>query len=284
MVAIHQPYPYNYRDSGLPKIVGVYFAVIFLFLWLFQPFQVNPEEQKVSYVVICIVHALAPALLFYIYFLALNMLLPVQRTEKWTVGNEILHLCILFFLFGLVSFLLRDVIYTNPDNWSWYYFVEEVKNTFLAGSLISSMLILLNFYRLSISTRKHADVVNSHLPAVMLPDSDQVSMKTNVKSDDFTLHLNDFLFARAEGNYLEVYCVAAVGIKKELKRMTLSQLEDQLHSFRYIIRCHRAYVVNTRRIQHVTGNAQGYVLSFSATTEQVPVSRSKISAFDKVMN
>lgn len=283
MLAIFQLYPYYYRTRGLHKIVGIYFIIIFLFLWLFKPFHVNTDEQKVSYVVICLIHAVVPSIIFYVYFILFNLLATEQKIEKWTVRNEIIHLSILFFLIGIVSFLVRDVIYTNPDNWSWRYFVEEVMNTFLAGSLISVLLILINFYRLNSSTKKHAELVNTHLPGNTVLDSELISIKTNVKADDFTLRVHDFLFARAEGNYLEIYCQIDGEAKKELKRMTLSQLESQLSSVLYIIKSHRAYIVNTRCILHVTGNAQGYLLSFSATTEQVPVSRSRISAFDKLL-
>lgn len=283
MLAIYQPYPYYYRSRGLPKIVGVYFIIIFLFLWLFKPFHVNTDEQKVSYVAICLIHAASPSIIFYVYFLLFNLLATELKIEKWIVRNEIIHLSILFFLIGIASFLVRDVIYTNPDNWSGRYFVEEVINTFLAGSLISVLLILLNFYRLNSSTKKQAELVNTHLPVNTVSELELISIKTNVKADDFTLRLHDFLFARAEGNYLEIYCQRVGETKKELKRMTLSQLESQLSSVAYIIRSHRAYIVNTRCVLHVAGNAQGYLLSFSTTSEQVPVSRSRISAFDKLL-
>lgn len=284
MLAIHQPYPFYYYKSNLFRQAVIYFAVIFLFLWFFEPFHVNPEEQKVSYLLICFFHALSPSLIFCLYFVALNLILSEKQKEQWTVGKEIIHLCILFFLFGVASFLIRDVIYTNHDNWSWHYFVEEVKNTFLGGSLMASFLILLNFYRLNTKTQKKAEQIDSHLPTMVIPTSEMVSIQTNVKADDFALHLPGFLFAVAEGNYLEVYSATSNGTKKELKRMTLSQLESQLSQFSYVFRSHRAYLINARHIQHITGNAQGYWLSFSGVTEKIPVSRSKIAAFDKVMS
>ena len=287
MVAIHQPYPFYYYGSSIFKQAGFYFAVIFFFLWVFEPFHVNPDEQKVSYVLICFLHALSPTLIFLLYFLLLNVILSEKKRAQWTVGQEIIHLCVLFFLFGVASFLIRDIIYTNPDNWSWRYFFEEVKNTFLGGSLLAAFLILLNFYRLNTKTQKKAAQIENHLPTVIVqpPEetSDQIAIQTQVKADDFALRLHDFLFAQAEGNYVEVFCGGKGGVKKELKRITLSQLESQLSSFPYILRSHRAYLINTRHIQHVMGNAQGYWLSIAGVTEKVPVSRGKIGVFDELM-
>jgi hypothetical protein len=285
MLAIHQPYPFFYNKSGLQKQVAVYFGIIFFFLWFFEPFHVNPDEQKVSYILICFLHALSPTLIFLIYFLVLSLALSEKQIEKWTVGKEILHLCVLFFLFGVASFLMRDVIYTNPDNWSWHYFFEEVKNTFLGGSLLSAFLILLNFYRLKEKTQKKAEQIDYLLPVQVIEElKDEVAIQTQVKADDFELRLSEFLFAQAAGNYVEVFCLNGSGVKKELKRITLSQLEMRLRSFVFILRCHRAYLINTQHIQHVTGNAQGYWLSFSGVNDKIPVSRGKISSFDKLMD
>lgn len=44
--------------------------------------------------------------------------------------------------------LMRNINYTNPDNRSRHYLIEEVKNTFLDGALISTFWSLVNFYGL----------------------------------------------------------------------------------------------------------------------------------------
>jgi hypothetical protein len=284
VLAIHQPYPFYYHRISLLKQVAIYFVVIFCFLWFFEPFHVNPDEQKVSYLAICFLHAASPTFIFLIYFLILGLILSENEIGKWTVGKEIVHLCVLFFLFGFASFLMRDIIYENPNNWSWRYFIEEVKNTFLGGSFLAAFLILLNFYHLNNKTQKKAVQLDSHLPSLATkPISEEIFIQTQVKADDFVLHLPDFLFAQAEGNYVDIYCVGGGGVKKELKRMTLSQLESQLSSFHYILRSHRAYLINIQQIQRVSGNAQGYFLSFSGVEEKIPVSRSKITAFDQLI-
>lgn len=284
MLILKQPYPFHYHIGKLHVLSSVYFAVIFLFLWLFEPFHVNPEEQKLDYWLICLLHACVPALIFYTYFLLLGFVVSEKTTDNWTVGMEIQHLCILFFLFGIASFLVRDVIYTNPDNWSWRYFFEEIKNTFLGGTLIASLLILLNFYRLYTGTQKQAIELNKHLQEDKESKPLLVSVKTQVKADDFDLKIETFLFARAEGNYVEIFCQTPDGVKRELKRITLTKLEAQLNTIPQLIRSHRAYLVNTNHTHRISGNAQGYQVFFTGTNEHALVARSKMQVFNALMH
>jgi DNA-binding LytR/AlgR family response regulator len=42
-----------------------------------------------------------------------------------------------------------------------------------------------------------------------------------------------------------------------------------------LIRCHRSYLVNLRRVERVSGNAQGYRLHFIGLESSVPVARGR---------
>ena len=255
---------------------------MFVFLWFFKPFIVNEEEQKISYFIICLIHSILPATIALVFFLALDVAQIDAKKESWTIGREMLVLSSLFLLIGIGSFLVRDVIYTNPDNWSWRYFGVEIKNTFLAGALIASQAVLINFYRLSTLHKKSAESIESHLHPLVNEVSEKLLIKTGVKSDDFMVDPEEILFARADGNYVEVFCQIQGTIKKELKRITLSQLETQLSNRPFIFRCHRAYLINIHRIQKVSGNAQGYLLAVAGHPESIPVSRNKLASFDQL--
>jgi len=281
MTIFRQPYPYYYYRATLLRLAATIFALVFLFLFVFEPFVVNPAELRMSYWLICLIHAAVPTVIFSLYYLLRNSSLSETQKERWTLGMEILNLCILFFLLGIGSFLIRDIIYTNPDNWSWHYFLEEVKNTFLAGSLIASFLSLLNFYRLYNKSQRQAAELDSHLHQPLTQSTSTIHIHTNLKSDDFVVDLTTFLFARASGNYVEIHIRERDLVSKSLKRLTLAQLETQLSP--NVLRTHRSYLVNPRHIIHVTGNAQGYELSFSDTESTVPVSRSNLAAFDTAM-
>ncbi|WP_366512832.1 LytTR family transcriptional regulator DNA-binding domain-containing protein [Kordia sp.] len=57
-------------------------------------------------------------------------------------------------------------------------------------------------------------------------------------------------------------------------------MEIRLQEFSNIYKTHRSYLVNLDKIISCSGNAQGYQLSLENYTNTVPVSRSKLKAFN----
>jgi hypothetical protein len=277
---IKQAYPFYYEDYKKVFILLFGVAIIsFLFSYLFEPFDVNQAEQKISSLWIVIVHAFMPIPIAIAYLIILNK--TVKDTSQWTIGKEFLQLALLLFLIGLSSFFLRDFIYTNPDNWSFRYLWEEIRNTFLVGSLILMILLPLNLERLLNSNFNFLKQIGT--PSSIIMSSNSIQINTPIPGEQFEINMETFLFAKVESNYIEIVYSSVTGFVKLLKRMTLKEFEEQLSSFPYVFKVHRSYIVNLKAITSISGNAQGYVLrlkNFSEAT--IPVSRSKIEEFNRV--
>ena len=125
--------------------------------------------------------------------------------DKWTVGNEIALISAVLLMIGISQFLVRDLIYDNPDNWSMTYFLEEVRNTFLVGLLFAMILVPLNYLRLMKGHLKSAQSLNRHpLSRFNPPNRKIIPIVTQQK----VLTLNSIqmrLFLQSEGNYMEIY-------------------------------------------------------------------------------
>jgi hypothetical protein len=277
---IKQAYPFYYEDYKKVFILLFGVAIIsFLFSYLFEPFDVNQAEQKISSLWIVIVHAFMPIPIAIAYLIILNK--TVKDTSQWTIGKEFLQLALLLFLIGLSSFFLRDFIYTNPDNWSFRYLWEEIRNTFLVGSLILMIILPLNLERLLNSNFKFLKQIAT--PSSIIVSSNSIHIVTPIPGEQFGINMETFLFAKVESNYIEIVYSSVTGFGKLLKRMTLKEFEEQLNPFPYVFKVHRSYLVNLQTIESISGNAQGYVLrlkNFSEAT--IPVSRSKIQEFNRV--
>ena len=59
----------------------------------------------------------------------------------------------------------------------------------------------------------------------------------------------------------------------KLLRLTMKQAEATVASTPFIVRCHRAFLVNLQRVTKVEGNSQGYRLRLEGCAGEVPVSR-----------
>ncbi|WP_162274027.1 LytR/AlgR family response regulator transcription factor [Polaribacter reichenbachii] len=277
----NQLYPFYYRNRKNLFIILLLFSFIsFLFSYLFQPFEVNIAEHKINSNFILLIHAFIPLPIVYIYFWFVNK--NVKNETSWTIGKEIFHLSIVLLLIGISDFLIRDFIYTNPDNWSFKYFFEEIRNTFLVGVLLLLIILPLNLQRLLKIYQKRATKLNIKKVSNS-QNLDSVYINSSINSENFNLHIHSFLFAKVDGNYAEIYTKSKNNFNKKLIRLSLKELEVQLKDFNFIFKTHRSYLVNLNQIKTVNGNAQGYKIKLHNFTSEIPVSRSKIKEFDSLL-
>jgi hypothetical protein len=292
LAPLNQPYPYYNTPDKILKNTILVFLFVFLFLYLFTPFHVNEAEHKFRYSFICIVHALNASIIYCLFFLLFNRVTNMTVNEqKWKVYNVISITGILFLFIGFGSFLLRPLIYTTPNNFSWRYFRAETINTFLAGTLVFAAFTLIDYYRLVKINRGRASVFEEGLATSTEKDTKTTTADENncltitVENEPLELNISEFLFAKADGNYTTFYFNRDRSLEKLLKRTSLKNIEDQLSGQPLVlIKTHRSFIVNTMHVRKIEGNAQGYQLYFAGVDFAVPVSRGLIPAFNNVMN
>jgi hypothetical protein len=233
------------------------------------------------YLFICFFHAFVPALILFVYFGVLNYFRKTKNQTKWTLLKEYFQIGVLLVLMGMASFLMRDLLYNNPNNWSWNYFFEEIRNCLVAGIFFYFLLRLSSFY---FESKKGSPFVLQFIPLVAEPEKtilkSNLFISTQVKQDDFSLDIHQLLFVKADGNYIELTKSNGHQITTEVKRISLTQFESQITDFPHFFRCHRTYLVNMFKIEKVSGNSQGYLLSFDETNLKIPVSRKQIDSFN----
>ncbi|QCX38959.1 LytTR family transcriptional regulator [Aureibaculum algae] len=274
---LKEPYPYYYNNQQrLILVLLLISSLSFCFSYFFEPFTVNVAEHKIGTIWILFIHAFMPFPIAYLYIYLVNR--TVKNEMNWTFGKEILNLSIILLIIGAANFLIRDFIYNNPDNWSFRYFWEEIRNTFLVGFLLLAIVLPLNLERL---IAKHTASLKKLSPK-MLPETNAtiVTIKNTGSNEHIEFKIDTFLYAKVESNYTEVYTAAENGIHKVLIRITLKELEEQLKPYARVFKTHRSYLVNLNAIASISGNAQGYHLQLQKGSFKVPVSRSTIADFN----
>lgn len=284
MKILRQPYPYFFRNKRMVKMAGFIFVILFIFLATFKPFKVEETEHRFPFIITTLIQSLCSIIVFILTIGTFNLFVKTTKIEEnWTVLKEIGLLSMVFFCIGVGNFLIRNVIYNNPNNLSMDYFLEEVSHTFLIGFLLTVIFTLTNTELLTRLHKKLAEQVTKKPRTTTSIDS-EIFVETKNEAENFTLSINQFLFAKADGNYVEFYLTVEEKVQKKLCRITLTQIEEQLAGFSTVARTHRAYLVNTQHIKKVQGNAQGLQLSLDAVPEKIPVSRGQIAAFKQSMN
>jgi hypothetical protein len=276
---LKEPYPYYYSNRQRVVFLLLFLSVLsFCFSYFFEPFGVNLAEHNINSIWILFIQAFIPFPIAFIYLSFINK--NIKGDTSWTLGKELFNLSIILLLIGITGFLIRDILYVNPNNWSLRYFWEEIRNTFLVGFLLLIIVLPINLERL---IHKYTSSINKRpITATKELSNTFVTIKTSIVHEDFKLQVSKFIFAKVESNYIEVFTSSSVGITKTLIRMTLKELEDQLHSFPYVFKAHRSYLVNLYAIEATSGNAQGYQLTLKDCSTTIPVSRSNITKFNSV--
>ncbi len=272
---LKQPYPFYYSKRVIFLTSMLLFLMTLFFGYFFEPFDVYVPEHKMDYFWIACIHALTPVVVA-LFFSGLKITLKTE--ENWTVGKEIRLIALYLLAIGIVQFLIRDLIYDNDNNWSWYYLYEEIRNTFLVGMLFAMLIIPLNFNRLNLQNTKKAKVLNGTKTKLA-----SKGVKENVVTiENYKLEIKDFVFAKAEGNYLEIH-LRESSPSKIVMRITIKEFEVLLKTYINVIKTHRSYMVNSHYIENVKGNAQGYKLHLKNSTTIIPVSRTMVSHFNTQM-
>ncbi|MEM6807571.1 MAG: LytTR family transcriptional regulator DNA-binding domain-containing protein [Bacteroidota bacterium] len=269
---LKQKYPSPAGGSeGFLISLGIGLFIAF-FLWFFQPFDINIRNYSdgevlffgvISFCVFFFGHSLLPLLIPTIY-----------EEEKWTLSKQIIfYLCIVFVIASLNGLYIN---YLRDLSFSWGNYRIIILQTTALGIIVISMYVLLSFYWKNSRMIQKAESLNEQLKveqeAVGL-DSFRVS--TQIKGESFEIKEDSFLFAKSDGNYIEVF---ESGQKSKLYRMNLSELEMQLSGSDYFLRCHRSFLVNATYILKVSGNAQGLKLGLKDGKSSVPVSRKYIAS------
>jgi len=286
-----QPYPFYYESTKRVLRIAILLAVIIpLFLILFKPFDITYTEHRFSFPVIALIFGLADSTTFFISAIVLQKLFPrITNENRWTLIKELGFWAVLLLFIGVTNFLLREFIYINPNNLSITYLLEEIAHSYLFGLLVATLLTLLNFSYLIISTTHKASDWNELLQklsdSLEKPESNEITLQAETAQDSITFNLSDLIYIQVDGNYVEIYLRDEQGeIQRHIKRNTLKSVEQQLQPFPNTLRIHRSYLVNLNHITSVDGNAQGYQLALNGIDQSIPVSRSYIADFDAVMN
>ena len=273
-----QPYPYFHKGKDMLRTGGLIFLTGFTVEYLMEPFQRNYSEHLYSYEIISLAHIGVATVVYFAYFLIIN---PFVKDEEWTRLSELKVVFVMLFFIGAGEFFIRFVIYKPQAGIGMPQFGEEVLHTYMVGSLLFFVISTINFQW----TNRH----NQAMAGRFIPDNrsvqdekhESIAIKAGVTADDFDVIPSDILCIRSDGNYLEFFLKNGEVPEKLLKRLTLQSAGEQLSEFPYIIKTHRAFLVNTSHLKGVTGNAQGYQLALNGLDFTVPVSRTHIHAFNQ---
>ena len=94
--------------------------------------------------------------------------------------------------------------------------------------------------------------------------------------ESLTVSPSDIIFIESVANYLNIWYFNNEELKQKRIRSTLKNVEKTLSDYRFLLHCHRAFLVNIHFITHVDGNSAGCHLHMFSIDRTIPVSKANI--------
>lgn len=286
---LRQPYAAEYRP--LATIVLVSTIVLFI-LGVVQPFGIANVKgmEYVGILTFSVVGTIAGILIN--FYLLPHCFKAYYAPDNQTVGKHILH-NILSALCTAVCVGLAGLVY------AWFYYhipPNRMMGQFIG--LFTAVIIIFPIPGIILTIWTHSRMLSAHLREAqkmnerLMRKAQREHIAANTPSvvlsgstkDSIELPVEDLLYLEAFGNYIKVFYRQDNKVKQKLLRATIKQMEESLQPFPVIVRCHRAFLVNSTHILSVKGNSQGYRLTFADTEEEVPVSRAYAKAIQQTIN
>lgn len=246
-------------------------TLVYLFLSVFQPFGTYTYIHTSKYLLL-----IPYALIAFLTFLTGDFLIS-KYFVRWTWKNEIYKNLLLLFLCSSLNYWY-SIYFVNHTSFSLRTLFYMILFTYTLGIPVCSIYILGRYGFLKSTAIQ---------PEISASDFETKTEAENILSiipdvgEKISISKNNFLFARSEGNYTNVFFLKDGAVQKQLLRISLKNLEHQI-SDDEIFRCHRSYVLNVQNAKDKQGNAQGYKISLQHTCEKIPISRKYLDKISKL--
>lgn len=148
----------------------------------------------------------------------------------------------------------------------WDVFCAFALFTLVIGLFPTVLFILLNQNRLLAIHLKEATEMNLHLQRSVLPaesvettqDSPFLLFQGGIR-ESLELDSKDLLYVESNGNYIRVNYQKAGKNVQCLLRATMKQAEEVTAVCPLVLKCHRAFLVNVRKVVKVNGTPRDIV-------------------------
>jgi hypothetical protein len=273
----NKPYPFNDDLKHNTKIIFFISIGVFVFLWLFQPFEISLLANKEKYYLI-LGFGFITFLSLSLNLLFIPSIFPKKFSSSgWSIKKEIFwNLWILFTI--LVGFFF----YTNVLGVMKINFYTVIMLV-LTAILPISVLIIVNHNKMLRSNLKIADELNRKLKGNKLIQEKIIQFTSDYQKDSLGIKVSTLLFIRSANNYIEVFWKEGETVKNQMVRCSMIYAEEIVKEHKFIFKCHRSYIVNINYIDRFEGNSQGYKLFFDNVSFPIPVSKSSTSKLQELI-
>ncbi|BDD12100.1 hypothetical protein FUAX_45320 (plasmid) [Fulvitalea axinellae] len=253
----------NLEKWSISLLTGLF---LFVSLFVYRAYHVDAVEAFSGHGIFsrALIQAVGTSFVFYVFQFHIASYLKVDRRWKPLVLNGLATFA------GLnLTFLFFNYFY----NWTELYWSSYVM--FLYEYPLIVFIPILIGYLIGMIRRQNA-IDTTLSPAINSATNLEFGSENGKQS--IALKPEYFLFLKSADNYIELYYRNGEGVKKQLFRNTLKNIERRYGQSPYVRRCHRSYLVNPSNVQ-VTNMAGANSNTLFIDQFEVPVSSKYLKDF-----
>lgn len=212
----------------------------------------------------------------------INLLVRItffSNKSKWTFAKELLAIVILLFALGVVIYFAAFILEEPANRWNFPTFFDSVKNAFLIGIIPFLFFTALNYLYWISPEEKYAASSDSGSASAV---EKLIQISSQLKKESLSFYPGQLIYAESESNYVNFYLQTDEKVQKKIIRNSITDVEQQLAHIPYLVRTHRAFIVNLKKIKSKKGNSLGYRLRLQGTDAEIPVSRNNTRTFSQL--
>ena len=272
-------------------------ALVFLLLQLILPFNIDEiHEYRLVYLLAMGVITMASGLIagiFVTYVLKMPMdpKLPLKIVHRNSLFHYLVNIPLLaaalvtfsaYFFFGDVSIAwIEDGHFTLEHYKLFLYYVSSTGVFMYLGTYVRNRNWHLKYKYEEVSAinallEQRQQELQIQEEGVGENGNTQVSVctiKGSTSQSVLEVNPQDILFVESMSNYADVWYIEGDQTSHKTMRITLKQINESLAAERYLVQCHRAFIVNLNFVIAMSNRNTGYQLQLFGTDKQIPVSR-----------
>lgn len=277
---LNKPYPRNNDFKFRLRIVllsGVSVSAVLYFIFSFTGGTVASGELLFNVLLFGLVTIIAVAM---VYLLLPAVFTNYFKEENWTVGKNLMTWLLMFSLITVGNMLLANYLYGSSV--SLKSFISFLYYTVGVGFFVYAIISLIHYKVLIKKNTAAAELMNkeiiepcSETANRAVPSSSEngpIRIVSENGKEEIIFSVDDLLYIESADNYSKIFLRKNNSTSTSIIRSSLKRVEEQT-VYPGIFRCHRAYIVNLKKVASVSGNSQGYRLHIHNMEETIPVSR-----------
>jgi hypothetical protein len=275
-------YPQNFIIKN--PLTGTFLIALFVFGFavLYKPFNAH-AAKALNFGATMAVYSFLSGFFIFLSIRLLKTFRYFSDSTDWNIFKELLSVFIVLLALGIAIYLLGFIIEPSAYRLNISTLLNSLKGAFLTG-IIPLFFFTATNYRYLLSDKINQIEDSVALPGLKSqPPEDLIQISSQLKKEELSFYPSQFLYAESDGNYVVFYLNINNQVKKEIIRNSINNIEQQLSGIPYILRIHRAFIVNLKKVRNRQGNTLGYLIKLTESEFKIPVSRKNTKVFNNLL-